>query len=86
MLFSSSIKNNTQEIFLLCDELKDAKEAVINSKLYEILGVVCLNEIKNWDLIKGHSKKQTYFQIQKTKTGKENILLLHLIDKTYLIY
>ena len=56
MLFSSSIKNNARVIFLSCDILKDAKEAFINSKLYKTLGVVYLNEIKNWDLIKGHSK------------------------------
>ena len=57
LLFSSSIKNDTQVIFLLCDGLKDAKEAFVNWKLYKTLGVVYLNEIKNWDLIKGHSKR-----------------------------
>lgn len=46
LLFSSSIKNNTQVIFLLCDGLKDAKEAFVNWKLYKILGAVYLNEIK----------------------------------------
>ena len=30
LLFSSSIKNDTQVIFLLCDGLKDAKEAFVN--------------------------------------------------------
>ena len=45
LLISSSIKNNTQVIFLLCDGLKDAKETFINSKLYKILFVVYLNEI-----------------------------------------
>ena len=70
MLFSSSIKNNTQEIFLSCDGLKDAKEAVINSKLYEILGVVCLNEVKNWDLIKGHSKKANIFSDSENQDRK----------------
>ena len=57
LLFSSNIKNNTQVTFLLCGGLKDAKEAFINSKLYETLGAVYSNEIKNWDLIKGHSKR-----------------------------
>ena len=40
----------------MCDGLKDAKEAFINSKLYKTFNVVYLNEIKNWDLIKGYSK------------------------------
>ena len=30
LLFSSSIKNDTQVIFLLCDGLKDAKDAFVN--------------------------------------------------------
>ena len=47
LLFSSSIKNDTQVIFLLCDRLKSAKEAFINSKLYKTLGVVYLNEMRN---------------------------------------
>ena len=49
LLFSSSVKNNTQVIFISCDRLKDAKETFINSKLYKTLGVVYLNKIKNWD-------------------------------------
>ena len=57
MLFSSSIKNNTHVTFLLCGGLKDPKEAFINSKLYKTLGAVYSNEITNWDLIKGHSKR-----------------------------
>ena len=32
LLSSSSIKNDTQVIFISCDELKNAKEAFINSK------------------------------------------------------
>ena len=56
LLSSSSIKNDTQVIFTSCDELKNAKEAFINSKLYKTLGVVYLNK-KNWNLIKRHSKE-----------------------------
>ena len=72
MLFSSSIKNNTQVIFLSCDGLKDAKEVFINLKLYKTLGAAYLNEIKNWDLIKGHSKRANVISLdsenQDTKT------------------
>ena len=55
-LFSLNI-NETQVIFVSCDGLKDAKESFINSNLYKALGVVYVNKIKNWDLIKGHSKR-----------------------------
>ena len=72
LLFSSSIKNDTQVIFLSCDRLKDAKEAFINSKLYKTLGVDYLNEMRNWDLIKKHSKKAKVIfsdsENQNTKT------------------
>ena len=72
LLFSSSIKNDTQVIFLSCDRLKDGKEAFINLKFYKTLGVVYLNEMRNWDLIKKHSKKAKVIfsdsENQNTKT------------------
>ena len=33
------------------------KVALIDSKIYKTLGVVCLSEIKNWNLVKGESKR-----------------------------
>ena len=33
------------------------KDALINSKIYDTLGVVYLSEIKNWNLVKGESKR-----------------------------
>ena len=86
MLFSSSTKNNTQVIFISYDELKDAKEAFINSKIAKKLGAIYLNEIKNWDS-KGIRKEQTlYFQIQKIKIQNQNILVLDSVHKTFPVY
>ena len=40
-----------------CDGLSDAKEALINYKIYKTLGLVHFSEIKNWNLIKSESKR-----------------------------
>ena len=55
LLFSSSITNDTQNIFVTCRNLNSAKKALINGKIYDVLGVVNLREIKNWDSIKMNS-------------------------------
>ena len=39
LLFSSSITNETELIFILCDVAKNAKQLLINSRLYKTLGV-----------------------------------------------
>ena len=57
LLFSSNLENNTNVIFVTCHGLSDAKEALINSKIYKSLGVVYLSEIKYWNLEKGESKR-----------------------------
>ena len=57
VLFSMKVQNDTEVIFITCDRLTKAKSALINSKLYKLLGFVYLSEIKNWDLIKNDSKR-----------------------------
>ena len=47
MLFSARFINETQNIFIICHNLNSAKKALINTKRYNILGLVNLNEIKN---------------------------------------
>ena len=62
LLLSSNLENNTDAIFIKCDGLWEGKDALIDSKIYKTLGVVCLSEIKNWNLIKGESRRsQTVF-------------------------
>ena len=40
----------------MCNGLNDAKESLINGKLYKTLGVVNTAEIKDWNKLKGQSK------------------------------
>ena len=61
-LFSSNLQNDTNIIFITCNGLSHARKAlIINSKLYKTLGVVYLSQIKNWDLVKGESKRSRHF-------------------------
>ena len=57
LLFSSNLENDKYVIFVTCNGLTNAKKALINSKICKTLGVVYLLEIKNWNLVKGESKK-----------------------------
>ena len=54
-MFSSSVQNDTKQIFVTCRELNDAKVALINRKISNILGVINLNNIENWEYIKRKS-------------------------------
>ena len=51
------MENDTNVIFVTCDGFSDAKEALINYKIYKTLGVVYLPEIKNWNFVKGEWKR-----------------------------
>ena len=47
---------DTNVIFLICNGLNDARDSLINRKLYKSLGVININKIRNWTKIKGESK------------------------------
>ena len=49
LLFSSAVKNDTEKIFVTTGGLIDAKCGLINGKLYQTIGVINLNKIKNWN-------------------------------------
>ena len=57
LLFTSNLQNGTNIIFITCNGLSYAKEALINSKLCKTLGFVYLSQVKNWGLVKGESKR-----------------------------
>ena len=57
LIFSSNITNDTDVIFLVVDGLNNAKQVFINEKLESSIGVCYLTEIKDWDIIKGQSKR-----------------------------
>ena len=50
------IKNEIEKIFVTVGGLMDAKYRLINRKLYQIIGVINLNEIKHWKEIKKSSR------------------------------
>ena len=56
LLFSSALTNNLNVIFVSCNGLDEAKESLINGKLFKTLDVVNIAEIKHWDITKGKSK------------------------------
>ena len=47
ILFPSSVTNDTKQIFFTCRELNNAKVALINGKIYSILGIINLDKISN---------------------------------------
>ena len=59
LLFSSNLENSTNVIFVTCNGLTNAKDALINYKIYKTLGVVYLSKIKNLEFSKEYIKKIT---------------------------
>ena len=55
LLFSSSVANDTNVIFITCSGLNDAKKALINGKVNKTLEVINLFQIKNSSEVKGDS-------------------------------
>ena len=54
-MFPSFVTNEAKQIFVNCRELNNAKTALINGKIYNILGIINLNKINNWGYVKGKS-------------------------------
>ena len=52
LLFSSWIKEDTKVIFITTNGLNDAKEILINSKIFQVIGEIYISEIENWDKTK----------------------------------
>ena len=55
ILFPSSVTNDTKQIFVTCRELNNAKVALINGEIYNILWIMHLYKINNWKYIMGKS-------------------------------
>ena len=55
MLFLSSVKNDTKQIFVTCKELNNTNADLIIRKIVNILGIINLNKINNWEHVKGKS-------------------------------
>ena len=55
LLFSSSVKEDTNVIFITTNWLNDAKNILINGKLYQGVGLIFISEIEDWEKIKTKS-------------------------------
>ena len=59
LLFSSSIKEDTKVIFITTNGLNDAKDILINGRIFQGIGVIYISEIENWDKIKKNESHWT---------------------------
>ena len=51
-LFSSSVQEETEVIFLTVTGLNEARDIFINGKLYKAIGCIYTNELEGWDNLK----------------------------------
>ena len=73
LIFSSNILNDTDVIFLVSSGLNDVKQVFIKDKLEDTIGVCYLTEIKDWEIIKGESKRtQAVFSDSEDLTRQTN--------------
>ena len=56
LLIASSVVNDTEKIFLQTTGLKSPKCALLNDEYKQIIGIVNLKQIENWDALSGSSK------------------------------
>ena len=56
LLISSSVTQDANVIFLICNGLNDARDLLINGKLYKSICVTNISKIKDWTKLKGVSK------------------------------
>ena len=55
ILFPASITNDTNQIFILGKNLSGVKKSILNKKIFDILTIVDLKKINNWNDVKGQS-------------------------------
>ena len=72
LLFPASAKNDNEQILLNNIELNNIKKALINSKIYGLLGIIDLKKMNNWEEIKGHSLwiNVTFVEQKETNNSK----------------
>ena len=56
LLFSSGITNKANVLFITCNVSNNAHYSLINGKSMKTLGVIHLNQIRNWGIVKDGSK------------------------------
>ena len=45
IVFPASIKNDKDQVFITCRKLNKAKKALINSKIYNLVGIIDLKKL-----------------------------------------
>ena len=71
ILFPPSVTNDPKQIFVTCRTLNDAKIALINGKIYNMLGIIKIN---NCEYIKGKSLwVNVNFDIADQRNNSEHI-------------
>ena len=81
LLFNTNLEKDIDVIFVTLDGLSDAKEVLINSKIYKTLAVVYIPEIKNWNLVKGESKRSQAFFVESEYHTKSSHFSLAFTTK-----
>ena len=68
MLIKLLAVQDTTVIFLISNGLNDARDFLINGKLYKSIGVINISEIKDWTKLKGESKWINIFNNSEDST------------------
>ena len=55
ILLPANITNDTTQIFIFGENLSGVKMSILNKKIFDILAIVDLKKINNWNDIKGQS-------------------------------
>ena len=88
LFFSSAIENIREKIFVTTNGLIYVKFSLINGKLYQTIGEISLNEIKNWNEIKKSPRwvnvnSQAQSDNRDSKHFSENFIPKNIGDMLY---
>ena len=74
ILFPASITNDANQIFILGKNLSGVKKSILNKKIFDILTIVDLKKINNWNDIKGQSVwTKAAFKDHKETSGSSHL-------------
>ena len=82
ILFPVSITNNTTQIFILGRNLSGVKKSILN-KIFDILAIVDLKKINNWNDIKGQSVWTNAAFKDHKEIGNNSHLCFPFITKSF---
>ena len=81
--FSSNLKNNTDIIFVSSEGLSNAKEALMNSKLQNVLGVCYLYELKSCEEVRAQPKRSQAIFVDSEQQQKASHLAFAFITRSF---